>query len=86
VLTLQTQIGKAVVPRISILVINILAFDGRLTFGLRYCAASLIPGRPVLNLVVLGVVPVVLLLIVARVGRQLLARLALYLNASLLVD
>jgi hypothetical protein len=32
------------------------------------------------------VVPVVLLLIVARVGRQLLARLALYLNASLLVD
>jgi len=86
VLTLQTQIGKAVVPRISILVINILAFDGSLTFSLRYCAASLIPRRPVLKLVVLGVVPVVLLLVVTRVSWQLLARFALYLNASLLVD
>ena len=85
-LALQTQIGKAVVTRISILVINILAFDGSFTFGLRHCATSLIPGRPVLKLVVLGVVPVVLLLVVTRVSWQLLARLALYLNASLLVD
>jgi hypothetical protein len=69
-LALQTQIGKAVVTRISILVINILAFDGSFTFGLRHCATSLIPGRPVLKLVVLGVVPVVLLLVVARVSRH----------------
>lgn len=72
-LALQTQIGKAVVPRISILVINILALDGSLTFGLRDSCASFIPGGSVLLLSVLGVVPVVLLLIVARVSRQLLS-------------
>jgi hypothetical protein len=76
-LALQTQIGKAVVTRISILVINILALDGSFTFGLRHCATSLIPGRPVLKLFVLGVVPVVLLLVVPRVSRQLSASFSL---------
>ena len=66
--------------------VDILAFDCGLAFALRDSSASLISGSAILDLVRLTLIPIVLLLVVARVGRQLLASLALGRCLALAVD
>ena len=66
--------------------VDILAFDCSLAFALSDLSASLVSGRTVIDLVRLALVPVVFLLVVARVGRQLLASLALGWCLALAVD
>ena len=51
--------------------VDILAFDCGLAFALRDSSASLISGSAILDLVRLTLIPIVFLLIVARVCRQL---------------
>lgn len=57
--------------------VDILAFDCGLAFALSDLSASFVSRCAVINLVRLALVPVVFLLVVARIGRQLLASLAL---------
>ena len=57
--------------------VDILAFDCSLAFALSDLSASFVSGCAVINLVRLALIPLVLLLIVARVGRQLSAASAL---------
>ena len=66
--------------------VDILAFDCSLAFALGDRSASLVSGCAVIDLVRLALIPVVLLLIVARVGRQLLACLALGWRLTLTID
>jgi hypothetical protein len=65
--------------------VDILAFDCVLAFALRDSSASLISGSAILDLVRLALISLVLLLVVARVGRQLLACLALGWFSTLLI-
>jgi len=51
--------------------VDILAFDCSLAFALSDLSASLVSGCAVIDLVRIALIPVVLLLVVARVGRQL---------------
>ena len=57
--------------------VDILALDCSLAFALSDLSASLVSGCSVIDLVRLALVPVVFLLVVARVSRQLLTSLAL---------
>ena len=66
--------------------VDILAFDCVLAFALRDSSASLISGSAILDLVRLTLIPIVLLLVIARVSWQLLACLALCLGRTLLID
>jgi hypothetical protein len=52
--------------------VDILAFDCVLAFALRDSSASLISGSAILDLVRLTLIPIVLLLVVARVSRHYL--------------
>lgn len=53
--------------------VDILAFYSGLAFALRDSSASLISGSTILDLVRLALIPIILLPIVTRVSRQLLA-------------
>lgn len=50
--------------------VDILAFYSGLAFALRDSSASLISGSTILDLVRLALIPIILLLVVARVGWQ----------------